>query len=87
VAPGFCLLSETLNHLADSAEGAATLTADLVDLGFTKTIVAVTLNLIDREKSDIVVAVRKLASNIPSFCNTYILFCHDAADCCRYLLQ
>ncbi len=65
MAPGFCLLSETLNHLADSAEGAATLTADLVDLGFTKTIVAVTLNLIDREKSDIVVAVRKLASNNP----------------------
>ncbi|DBB15359.1 hypothetical protein WJX82_007179 [Trebouxia sp. C0006] len=42
---------------SDSAEGAATLTADLVDLGFTKTIVAVTLNLIDREKSDIVVAI------------------------------
>jgi len=54
-----------LSRLADSAEGAATLTADLVDLGFTKTIVAVTLNLIDREKSDIVVAVRKLASNNP----------------------
>ncbi|KAL0022607.1 hypothetical protein WJX77_009467 [Trebouxia sp. C0004] len=42
---------------SDSAEGAATLTADLVDLGFTKTIVAITLNLIDREKSDIVVAI------------------------------
>ena len=54
-----------LDRHADSAEGAATLTADLVDLGFTKTIVAVTLNLIDREKSDIVVAVRKLASNNP----------------------
>ncbi len=53
-----CLSSEMLNCLADSAEGAATLTADLVDLGFTKTIVAITLNLIDREKSDIVVAVR-----------------------------
>jgi len=53
-----CLLSEMLNRLADSAEGAATLTADLVDLGFTKTIVAITLNLIDREKSDVVVAVR-----------------------------
>lgn len=34
------------------------MTADLVDLGFTKTIVAITLNLIDREKSDIVVKVR-----------------------------
>lgn len=57
-----CRVSNTpLFHLqlfAGCAEGAATLTADLVDLGYTKTIVAITLDLIDRKKSDIVVKVR-----------------------------
>jgi len=79
-------LSKMLSRLADSAEGAATLTADLVDLGFTKTIVAITLNLIDREKSDIVVAVRSWPAASHRFA-TQIPFCHDTADGCRFLLQ
>ena len=54
-ASDYC--SRTINSPAGCAEGAATLTANLVDLGYTSFVVGVVLNLIDREKSDIVVQV------------------------------
>ena len=41
-----------------NAEGAATLTADLVDLGYVRAITWIVLNLVDRDQSDIVVEVR-----------------------------
>ena len=45
-------------HAADSAEGAALLTAHLVDLGYERLVVSVVLNLVDRDRADIVVKVR-----------------------------
>ena len=52
-----CCPQQPLQH-AGSAEGAATLTADLVDLGFVKTVAWIVLNLVDRDRSDVVVEVR-----------------------------
>ena len=47
---------------AGAEEGAASLTANLVDLGYTNLVVGIVLNLIDRERSDIVVKVSLMAS-------------------------
>ena len=43
---------------AGNSEGAATLTADLVDLGYVRAVTWIVLNLVDRDQSDVVVEVR-----------------------------
>lgn len=42
---------------AGNSEGAASLTADLVDLGYVRLVTWIILNLVDRDRSDIVVEV------------------------------
>ena len=56
-------LSSTAPITVGNAEGAATLTADLVDLGWIKTVTWIALNLADRDRSDVVVEVGPCRGN------------------------
>ena len=57
-ASAICLTPKS--RCTGNSEGAATLTADLVDLGYVRAVTWIVLNLVDRDRSDIIVEVRIL---------------------------